>query len=90
MRGVAIVACAVLLLGCRADKTQKGTLACSDCEAIGQPAYVWMNPEASALACTAPWGTTVTLHSQKGGRWLVTVGDECSGYVSASLVQVIP
>jgi hypothetical protein len=87
-RLLALALCGVLLCAC-GPRTVTGTLVCDECEAIGQPAYIWMNPDGSALACRAPWGTEVTMHRKMDGRWLVTVGD-CSGFVSERLVQTAP
>ena len=77
----------LLLAACGRDRPGVGVLRCEDCKAVGQPAHVWMNPEATALACQVPWDTEVELHSLKDKRWLITVGN-CSGFVASSLVKV--
>lgn len=86
-KGLVYLIFVLLLAACGKDRPGLGVLRCEDCKAVEQPAYVWMNPEATALACAVPWDTEVELHSLKDARWLITVGN-CSGFVSSSLVTV--
>ena len=62
-------------------------LTCEDCEAIGQPAYVYSTLARDKLQCRAVWGARVAILSRHDDVLQVDVQDWCKGFVGASLVK---
>lgn len=81
---LALILGAVALAGPRGEW---GRLACAECAAEGQPAYVWAQPApGSAAACALEWGAVVRV-SERRGEWVRVQLGGCRGWVSGRLVR---